>query len=72
MIIKCKCGKQFLGLQDKEDTCSSCLKDIINRNIESDNAEIGRLIAEGCTSGILDNEDGYRIAWELKVNKFKH
>ena len=27
--IKCECGKEFTGWQDKEDTCPSCLKDII-------------------------------------------
>lgn len=43
----------------------------IEENFESDNQEIGRLVAEGNTSGILDNEDGYRISWELKVEKFE-
>lgn len=35
-----------------------------------DNAELGRLIAEGNTSGRLDNEDTY-ITWELKTLKWK-
>jgi len=40
-------------------------------NFETDNQEIARLIAEGNTSGILDNEAGYRISWELNVEKFE-
>ena len=39
-------------------------------NIETDTQEIARLILEGNTGGILDNEAGYRISWELKVEKF--
>lgn len=46
------------------------VEEAIERNLEMDNAEIGRLVAEGNTSGILDNEDGYRISWDLKVEKF--
>jgi len=38
---------------------------------EIDQQEIARLITEGNTSGILDDEGGYRIVWDLKVNKFK-
>lgn len=41
-------------------------------NKESDDEEIGRQVALGNTSGIIDNEAGYRISWELSVNKFKH
>jgi hypothetical protein len=48
------------------------IKDAIERNFETDNQEIARLIAEGNTSGILDNEKGYRISWDLKVEKFEH
>ena len=44
----------------------------IENNIDSDNAEIGRLVADGNTSGIIDNEDGYRIAWNLSVTKFEN
>lgn len=29
-LIKCECGKEFLGQGDKEDTCPDCLKEIIN------------------------------------------
>lgn len=32
--------------------------------------ELARLIKEGFTSGRLDSDDGTRIAWELKWNKF--
>jgi hypothetical protein len=47
------------------------IKQAIEDNFEIDNAEIGRLVAEGNTSGILDNEIGYRISWELNVEKFE-
>jgi hypothetical protein len=47
------------------------IKQSIERNLETDNEEIARLIKEGNTSGILDNEDGYRISWELNVEKFE-
>jgi len=40
-------------------------------NFETDNQEIARLISEGNTSGILDNEAGYRISWDLNVEKFE-
>ena len=43
----------------------------IERNFETDNKEIARLISKGNTSGILDNEDGYRISWDLSVRKFE-
>jgi predicted nucleic acid-binding Zn ribbon protein len=30
-MIKCIiCGKEFIGLDFKEDTCSKCLKEILN------------------------------------------
>lgn len=48
------------------------IKEAIERNFETDNQEIGRLISEGNTGGILDNEDGYRISWDLKVEKFEY
>lgn len=48
------------------------IKKAIEENFETDNAEIGRLISEGNTSGILDNEAGYRISWDLSVNKFEY
>jgi len=48
------------------------IKESIERNFETDNEEIARLICNGSTSGILDNEDGYRISWELNINKFEH
>lgn len=38
---------------------------------EIDQQEIARLISEGNTGGILDNEEGYRIVWDLKIDKFK-
>jgi len=44
----------------------------IDRNFETDNQEIARLIAEGNTSGILDNEEGYRISWKLNLEKFEN
>jgi len=48
------------------------IKEAIEKNFETDNQEIGKLIAEGNTGGILDNEAGYRISWDLEVNKFEH
>jgi len=48
------------------------VKDAIERNFETDNEEMARLISEGNTGGILDNEDGYRITWDLKVEKFEY
>lgn len=36
-----------------------------------DQQRLSGQIAEGYTSGILDDED-YRISWELHANKFKH
>ena len=48
------------------------IEESIERNFETDNEEIARLISDGCTSGILDNEEGYRISWDLKVNKFEY
>jgi hypothetical protein len=30
-----------------------------------------QIIKEGNTGGILDNEAGYRINWELKIEKFE-
>ena len=47
------------------------IKRAIERNFEIDNQEIARLVAEGNTSGILDNEEGYRIVWDLEVEKFE-
>jgi len=46
-------------------------KQAIEDNFEIDNQEIARLIAEGNTGGILDNEAGYRIVWKLNVEKFE-
>lgn len=48
------------------------VKDAIENNLEIDNQEIARLVAEGNTSGILDNEEGYRISWDLKIEKFEY
>jgi len=39
---------------------------------ELDQEEIARQVADGNTGGILDNEDGYRISWTLKYEKFEH
>ena len=42
-----------------------------------DHNEINQSINAGYTSGLIDTDDGYRLAWELtdngiKVNKFKY
>jgi len=37
-----------------------------------DLAEIARNISAGNTSGILDDDEGYRISWEITINKFKY
>ena len=33
--------------------------------------EIARLIADGFTSGRLDEEDGTKVSWELKYEQWK-
>ena len=48
------------------------IKKAIKDNFETDNQEIARLIAEGNASGILDNETGYRISWNLNIEKFEY
>ena len=45
------------------------IKKAIEKNFETDNQEIARLISEGFTSGFLDNEEGYQINWSLNVEK---
>lgn len=47
------------------------IKEAIERNFETDNEEIARLISEGNTAGLLDNEEGYRINWSLSIDKFE-
>ena len=47
------------------------IKQLIENNFETDNQEIARLVADGNTSGILDNEAGYRIVWKLNIDKFE-
>jgi len=39
---------------------------------DMDTAEIAHLILGGNTSGVLDNENGTRVVWELKIDKFKN
>ena len=46
------------------------IEQAIEDNFETDNAEIAELIKDGNTSGILDNEMGYRISWKLEIEKF--
>jgi len=48
------------------------IKDAIEDNFDIDNQEIARRVSEGYTSGILDNEAGYRISWDLTVDKFEN
>lgn len=36
-----------------------------------DRAEIGRLIADGFTQGIVD-ANGHRIAWKLEADKYEN
>lgn len=48
------------------------IKKAIEENEEMDNQELGRLVADGNTSGIIDNEAGYRISWKLDVSKFEN
>ncbi len=45
------------------------IKEAIERNFDSDNAEISKQVSGGFTSGILYNEDGYRIVWDLTIDK---
>lgn len=53
-------------MTNKEAKTYEAMKD----NEETDNEAIAEQVKEGNTSGILDNEAGYRISWELSVNKF--
>ena len=39
---------------------------------QEDMNEIARLIQDGNTGGILDDEDGFRVSWDLTINKFKN
>lgn len=59
-------------LNNKQKQMKQKIIEAIERNFETDNEEIARLIKDGCTSGILDNEEGYRIVWDLNVEKFEH
>jgi hypothetical protein len=47
------------------------IEEIMEENQELDSEYIGTQVSNGLTSGILDNPAGYRISWELKVEKFK-
>jgi len=51
----------------KEKTERELINEIEDLYIE----EIARLIKDGCTSGILDNENGITTVWELDINNFK-
>lgn len=44
--IKCKCGKEFLGQEDKEDTCPICLKEMINPDADDVINEVEGLIEQ--------------------------
>ena len=33
--------------------------------------EMGRLVADGYTSGRIDREDGTKVAWDLRWNKWR-
>jgi hypothetical protein len=44
----------------------------IERNEEIDLGEIAEQIKEGTTSGILDNEDGYRLVWNITIERFEY
>jgi hypothetical protein len=48
------------------------IKELIEDNEDIDNEEIARLVKQGYTSGILDNENGYRIVWNLNIDKFEN
>ncbi len=39
---------------------------------EVDYGQIASQVMQGMTSGILDDEEGYRISWELKTEVAKH
>jgi hypothetical protein len=38
---------------------------------EYDMEQIGKLVAEGYTNGRLDDSDGKKIAWEIKMNAWQ-
>lgn len=37
---------------------------------DEDREELGRQVANGNTSGIIDS-DGYRISWSIEIEKFE-
>ena len=62
--------QEVVGTQEEEK--NNKIQEAIEKNFEVDNQEIARFVAEGNTSGILDNEAGYRISWNLNVEKFEY
>jgi hypothetical protein len=64
--------KRHAKIKGNNEMENKKIKQAIEDNFETDNEEIARLVKEGNTSGILDNEAGYRIVWELKIEKFEH
>jgi hypothetical protein len=38
---------------------------------ENDLEEICRWIKDGNTSGLLNNGEGFRVYWQIKINKWK-
>jgi hypothetical protein len=48
------------------------VREAIENNMEIDLGEIAEQIKEGTTSGILDNEDGYRLVWNINIERFEY
>lgn len=47
------------------------MADVRSSLTEEQKHEIGNQIIEGFTSGRLDEEDGTKVAWELKTEMWK-
>ena len=55
--IKCNCGKEFWGMEGKEDTCPQCLKGFIKGS--TINKTIIITIEGGCVTDVSGLPDGY-------------
>lgn len=61
-----------MDIKEREDKYQQYKKDHEHEVDDIDRLQISEQVRVGFTSGILDNENGYRIAWDLDIKKFKH
>lgn len=59
-------------IKETEDKYQKYKKDHEHEVDDIEMLQISEQVRIGNTSGILDNENGYRIAWDLEIKKFKH